>query len=116
MFRRFFKPSRYDPGSYGKITNQSWIVLAIGAINLFLAYYAFSALGGPEAGTGTGTGVGELAMPVRYYVLTAVSVVFGAISAMFIRYPEPEIRWAARFLVCFLPGILLVLVAFVGVK
>lgn len=116
MFSRFFKPSIYDAGPPGKITNQSRIVLAIGAINLFLAYYAFSSLGGPESGSGTGPEVGELAMPVRYYILTAISVVFGSISATFIRYPEAEVRWAARFLACFLPGILLVLVAFVGVK
>lgn len=120
MTRYRTKPSRLDTDSdvvtSPKTTNQSKVVLVIGAINLFLAYYAFSALGGPDAATGSGTEIGDLAMPVRYYVLTAVSVVFGAISATFIRYPEPEVRWGARFLVCFLPGILLVLIAVVGVR
>jgi hypothetical protein len=114
------KPSRLDADSdivtSPKTTNQSKVVLAIGAVNLFLAYYAFSALGSPEAGTNAVTELSEPSLPVRYYILTAISVVFGTISATFIRYPEPEIRWAARFLACFLPGIFLVLIALVGVK
>lgn len=85
---------------------QTAVAILILIVNFMIVFYAVSTLGEQDS-SGTFRFTAKV-IPLKYYLYLGLSLAFGGISTLFIRYPEHHSRWGARGLASLLlPAFLL---------